>query len=178
MAESQILLDADGVRRTLLRIAHQILERNRGGGDLVLLGIPLRGVPLARRLAEQMGTFEGVEVPVGSLDVGLYRDDVGMRPAVPLRPTQIPVDVTDRTVVLVDDVIQTGRTVRAALEALMHLGRPARVQLVAFVDRGGRELPLQPDFVGLEIAVPPHLRVRVRLEETDGVDQVVLEPWA
>jgi pyrimidine operon attenuation protein/uracil phosphoribosyltransferase len=173
-----ILADSD-LTRVIDRIAHQILEKTSGAGNTVLLGIPTRGVPLARRLAGRIRTFEGVDVPVGSLDVTLYRDDLRLRAARALRPTEVPPGGIDgRRVVLVDDVLFSGRTVRAALDALGELGRPGSVQLAVLVDRGHRELPIRADYVGKNIPTALAESVRVRLTETDGTDEVRLLPAA
>lgn len=169
------ILEAPDLRRALTRIAHEILERTRGATDVVLLGIPTRGVHLARRLAERMTEFEGRAVPAGSLDVTMYRDDLRMRPARALRRTEIPGDGIDGTlVVLVDDVLFSGRTVRAALDALGDLGRPRAVQLAILVDRGHRELPIRADYVGKNVPTSLHETVRVLLDETDGRDAVLI----
>ncbi|MFM8302978.1 MAG: bifunctional pyr operon transcriptional regulator/uracil phosphoribosyltransferase PyrR [Actinomycetota bacterium] len=159
---------ADDLRRAHTRIAHEIVERNHGAGDLVLVGLYTRGVAIARRLAAAIEGFESVAVPVGALDVAFYRDDIALRPVQPLGPTEIPVDVAGRVVVLVDDVLYTGRTVRAALDAVTELGRPRAVQLAVLVDRGHRELPIRADFVGKNLPTNEADDVRVRLEETDG----------
>jgi pyrimidine operon attenuation protein / uracil phosphoribosyltransferase len=161
------VFDADDLRRAHTRIAHEIVERNHGAADLVLVGLYTRGVAIARRLAEIIGGFEGVEVPVGALDVAFYRDDIALRPVQPLGPTEVPVDVSGRVVVLVDDVLFTGRTVRAALDALTELGRPRAVQLAVLVDRGHRELPIRADYVGKNLPTADTDDVRVRLVETD-----------
>lgn len=168
------LLDADDVARMVRRLAHEILEGNGGAADLVLVGVRTRGVPLARRLADAIRTIEDVEVPVGELDVTLYRDDLALRDPMPLGTTDVPADVEGRTVVLVDDVLYTGRTVRAALDATSALGRPARVRLVCLVDRGHRELPVRADHVGKNLPTAAEDTVVVRLVETDGVDEVVV----
>jgi pyrimidine operon attenuation protein/uracil phosphoribosyltransferase len=169
------VLSADEIRRALTRIAHEILERTRGGHEVVLLGIPTRGVPLARRLAGRIGEFEDLSVPVGSLDITLYRDDLRLRPARALGRTELPAEGIDgKTVVLVDDVLYSGRTVRAALDALGDLGRPTAVQLAVLVDRGHRELPIRPDYVGKNLPTAHREVVRVMLAETDGEDSVVL----
>ena len=151
---------------------HEILERNHGAENLMLVGIRTRGVPLAQRLSAQIVASEGVEVPVAQLDTGLYRDDLNVRPHIAVRPTMVPGDLAGRTVVLVDDVLFTGRTVRAALDAVNDLGRPLRIQMAALVDRGHRELPIRADFVGKNIPTRRAERVRVRLSETDGIDEV------
>jgi pyrimidine operon attenuation protein / uracil phosphoribosyltransferase len=170
---SRTVLDARDITRALTRIAHEILERNRGADDLVLFGIPSRGVPLAERIAERMASVEGVSVPVGSLDVTMYRDDLRLKPARTLMRTDIPPGGIDgKTVVLVDDVLYSGRTIRAALDALTEVGRPKGVQLAVLVDRGHRELPIRADFVGKNLPTSLAERVRVSLEAIDGVDSV------
>jgi pyrimidine operon attenuation protein/uracil phosphoribosyltransferase len=173
--QPRVLLSAPDLARALTRIGHEILERNKGADDVVLLGIPRRGVPLAVRLAERMSAVEGTPVPVGSLDVTMYRDDLRLRPARALERTDIPAEGIDgRVVVLVDDVLFSGRTVRAALTALDDVGRPRAVQLAVLVDRGHRELPVRADFVGKNVPTSLAESVRVRLHETDGADEVVL----
>ena len=168
---------ADDLRRAHTRIAHEIVERNQGAADLVLVGLYTRGVAIARRLAAVIEGFESVPVPVGALDVAFYRDDIALRPVQPLGPTEIPVDISGRVVVLVDDVLYTGRTIRAALDALTELGRPQSVQLAVLVDRGHRELPIRPDYVGKNLPTSLEEDVRVRLTETDdGADDGV-ELW-
>jgi pyrimidine operon attenuation protein/uracil phosphoribosyltransferase len=174
---SRTVLDARDITRALTRISHEILERNRGADDLVLLGIPSRGVPLAERIAERMASVEGVSVPVGSLDVTMYRDDLRLKPARTLMPTDIPPGGIDgKTVVLVDDVLYSGRTVRAALDALGDLGRPRAVRLAVLVDRGHRELPVHADHVGSYVPTRTGEHVSVRLAEIDGINQVSIEP--
>jgi pyrimidine operon attenuation protein/uracil phosphoribosyltransferase len=168
------LLGADDIRRALARLAHEIVERNSGVGSLVLVGLRTRGVPLASRLQQRIADFEAEVVPLGELDVTLYRDDVHQRAPRRLSPTSIPVDIEDKTVILVDDVLYTGRTIRAALDALIDLGRPRAIQLVCLVDRGHRELPIRPDYVGKNVPTSRHEKVAVHLEEVDGVDEVVL----
>jgi pyrimidine operon attenuation protein/uracil phosphoribosyltransferase len=171
------ILTGDDVQRVLDRIAHQILEKTRGAVDTVLLGIPTRGVPLARRLAERIRTFEGVAVPCGSLDITLYRDDLRLRAARVVGRTDLPAGGIDgRRVILVDDVLFSGRTVRAALDALKDLGRPASVQLAVLVDRGHRELPIRADYVGKNIPTALAESVKVLLAEIDDVDEVRLNP--
>ncbi len=168
------LLGEEDLRRAIARIAHEVLERNHGVEDLVLVGLHTRGVPLSRRIEARIHEFEGAHVPVGELDITLYRDDLGRRPPRTLSPTQIPVAIDDRVVVLVDDVLYTGRTARAALDALIDLGRPRAIQLVTMVDRGHRELPIRPDYVGKNIPTAADERIAVRLVETDGLDEVLL----
>ncbi|HXF57786.1 MAG TPA: bifunctional pyr operon transcriptional regulator/uracil phosphoribosyltransferase PyrR [Actinomycetota bacterium] len=169
------ILDASEIRRALTRIAHEVLERNRGAEGLVLVGIAARGDGLARRLAAEIRRIEGTEVPVGVLDITFYRDDIGLRSEAPeVHETRIDFDVTGRTVVLVDDVLFTGRTVRAAMDALMDLGRPRAIQLAVLVDRGHRELPIRPDYVGKNVPTRRTEEVRVRLAEVDGEDAVVV----
>jgi pyrimidine operon attenuation protein / uracil phosphoribosyltransferase len=174
-AATREVLSAADVSRTLSRIAHQILEHSDGGRDLVLLGIPTRGVALARRLAGKLADFEGLTVPVGSLDTTMYRDDLRLRGIRPLGRTELPGSVDDRLVVLVDDVLYSGRTVRAALDALSDLGRPRAVQLAVLVDRGHRELPIRADYVGKNLPTSQGETVRVLLEEVDGRDGVLIE---
>jgi pyrimidine operon attenuation protein/uracil phosphoribosyltransferase len=174
MAE-KLLLSQDEIRRALTRIAHQILERNQGVDNLVLVGMHTRGVPLAQRLVERIHEFEGKEVPVGALDIRLYRDDLPMRRLTSNPSNNIPVSIADRKVVLVDDVLFTGRSIRAAMDALMDLGRPCLIQLAVLVDRGHRELPVRADYVGKNIPTSLDERVEVRLIEVDGNDAVVLQ---
>ena len=172
---ARTVMDGSDIGRALTRIAHEILERNKGGSDLVLLGIPSRGVPLAERIAERIASVEGYAVPVGSLDITMYRDDLRMKPARALLPTQIPQGGIDgRTVVLVDDVLFSGRTIRAALDAMNDVGRPRVVRLAVLVDRGHRELPIRADFVGKNLPTSLVERVRVRLLGVDDVDAVTI----
>jgi pyrimidine operon attenuation protein / uracil phosphoribosyltransferase len=174
---ARLILQPPDVARIIDRIAHQILEKTDGGSDVVLLGIPTRGAPLAHRLAARIRTFEDADVPVGALDVTLYRDDLRMRAPRALEHTDLPpCGVDGRLVVLVDDVLFSGRTVRAALTALDDLGRPAAVQLAVLVDRGHRELPIRADYVGKNIPTSQTETVRVLLAETDGRDAVLLSP--
>ncbi len=169
------ILDGDGIRRALTRIGHEILERNQGSTDVILVGLRRRGVPLANRLATALKQIEGVDVPLGELDITMYRDDLELRGTRPeMHPTSMPHDVTDRRVVLVDDVLYTGRTVRAALDAILDYGRPRVIQLAVLVDRGHRELPIRPDYIGKNVPTAQHEEVAVRLEEIDGKDEVVL----
>ena len=173
--ESREVLDAPDIGRALTRIAHEILERNKGAEGLVLLGIPTRGAYLAHRLATRIAQVEGATVPAGQLDVTMYRDDLRLRPARSLARTEIPPEGVDgRLVVLVDDVLFSGRTVRAALDALNDIGRPRTVQLAVLVDRGHRELPIRADFVGKNLPTALTETVHVRLTEHDGVDGVVI----
>jgi pyrimidine operon attenuation protein / uracil phosphoribosyltransferase len=172
------VLDVDDVRRAHTRIAHEIVERNHGAGDLVLVGLHTRGPAIARRLAAAVAEFEQTEIPVGTLDVAFYRDDIGLWPVHPLGPTEVPVDISGRVVVLVDDVLFTGRTIRAALDAVTELGRPRAIQLAVLVDRGHRELPIRADFVGKNLPTGVGEDVRVRLAETDDVTEDAIELWA
>jgi pyrimidine operon attenuation protein / uracil phosphoribosyltransferase len=180
--DANVVLGAPEIGRALTRIAHEILERNKGGSDVVLLGIPTRGLPLARRLAARLVAVEpGLDVGalVGSLDVTMYRDDLAHHPTRSIGATDIPGDGVDgKIVVLVDDVLFSGRTIRAALDAISDLGRPRAVQLAALVDRGHRELPIRADFVGKNLPTSVQERVRVLLEETDGHDAVLIEGGA
>lgn len=172
--EKQIL-DADGLRRALTRIAHEVLERNGGAHDLILVGMRSRGAPLAHRLSSLISQFEGTAVPVGELDITMFRDDLELRITRPaIQPTVIPRDLTGTTVVLVDDVLYTGRTVRAAMDALLSFGRARQIQLAVIVDRGHRELPIRADYVGKNLPTARHELVEVRLREVDGTDEVVL----
>lgn len=173
MAERQIMNHQD-IRRALARVAHEILERNRGVAELVMVGIYTRGVVLARRLAANLAEFEGAEVPVGALDISLYRDDLRNRSRPVVRPTSMPVGIHDKRVVLVDDVLYTGRTIRAAMDALNDFGRPKQVQLAILLDRGHRELPIRADYVGQNIPTAVDEQVEVRLVETDGMDEVAI----
>jgi pyrimidine operon attenuation protein/uracil phosphoribosyltransferase len=175
LAESKIVLEAGEIARALSRIAHEILERTDGARDVVLLGIPTRGVPLAHRLAARLTQVEGRPAPAGSLDVTMYRDDLRLRPARALGHTDVPASGIDgKVVVLVDDVLYSGRTVRSALDALSDLGRPRIVQLAVLVDRGHRELPVRADYVGKNLPTSQREVVQVLLSETDGQDAVML----
>lgn len=176
----KVVVDADQVRRTVARIAHEILERHADPASVALVGIHTRGVPLAARLADLIGEFAGVKPALGSVDIALYRDDVGLasgRGALPVvGDTLLDFNVADRSVVLVDDVLFTGRTIRAAIDAVFDYGRPRTVQLAVLVDRGHRELPIRPDYVGKNLPTARSERVSVKLQEIDGVDQVLLGP--
>lgn len=183
---AKVIMAADDVRRALTRISHEIVERNAGVDGLVLVGLRTRGAPLAHRLARLISQFEGSHVPVGELDITLYRDDLDRRPPQAARPTHIPVDLTERKVVLVDDVLYTGRSIRAALDALMDHGRPRVIQLVVLVDRGHRELPIRPDYVGKNVPTSRQETIEVLVSEIDGRDEVLLrklsrqegwDPW-
>jgi pyrimidine operon attenuation protein / uracil phosphoribosyltransferase len=170
------VMEPDDVRRALTRIAHEVLERDKGVSDVVLVGIADRGDDLARRLAHEIQRIEGAEIPVGVLDITFYRDDIGMRAEAPeVHETRIPFDVSGKTVVLVDDVLYTGRTIRSAMDALMDLGRPRKIQLAVLVDRGHRELPIRADFVGKNVPTSRADDVRVMIDEVDGQDGVVVE---
>jgi pyrimidine operon attenuation protein / uracil phosphoribosyltransferase len=176
-----IVMDADRTGRTLTRIAHEIVERNKGVDDIALVGVRTRGVHIARRLARSLKEITGDDVPTGALDITLYRDDlmrhaVGPQPLV--RRTEIPFSIDNRKILLVDDVLYTGRTVRAALDALIDFGRPGAIQLVVLVDRGHRELPIKADYVGKNLPTSPEESVQVRLQESDGQDEVVLQGGA
>jgi len=169
------LMDSDGIRRVITRMAHEIIERNKGTDDMVLIGIRRRGVPLARRLADKIKEIEGSVVPVGVLDITLYRDDLttlGRQPVV--RQTEVAFSIEGKRIILVDDVLFTGRTIRAALDAIIDLGRPRYIQLVALVDRGHRELPIRADYVGKNVPTSRREEVAVRLTETDDTDEVVI----
>ncbi len=169
------LVDNDGIRRALTRIAHEIVEKNKGTDNLVIIGIRTRGVPLAKRLAKRINDFEGVEIPVGILDITLYRDDLSMVAQQPIvHKTEIPFDINGKNVILVDDVLYTGRTVRSALDALVDLGRPHAIQLAIVVDRGHRELPIRADYVGKNIPTSEEEVVSVNLKEIDGQDSILL----
>jgi pyrimidine operon attenuation protein/uracil phosphoribosyltransferase len=172
---TRTVLQSADIDRALTRIGHEILESNRGADDLILLGIPTRGVTLAHRLGEAIGRFGGTAVPVGALDVTMYRDDLRRHPTRAPHPTEIPEGGVDgRVVVLVDDVLFSGRSIRAALDALQDLGRPAAVRLAVLIDRGHRELPIRPDFVGKNLPSSREERVNVRLAEIDGIDEVTI----
>jgi len=173
--EKAQLMDATAIQRVLTRVAHEIAEKNKGTADLVLIGLRSRGVDLARRLSQRLKEIDGADVPVGALDITLYRDDLGKggpQPAV--RRTEIPFSIENKKVVLVDDVLYTGRTIRAAMDGLMDLGRPRTIQLAVLVDRGHRELPIRADYVGKNVPTAKTEQVQVMLQEEDGVDRVVI----
>ncbi len=179
MGRKKIVMGPEEMERALSRMAHEIIEANKGSGGLVLIGIRTGGVPLAERLSGKMALVDGASLPTGMLDINLYRDDwskLSQHPVV--RRTEIPFSIDDATVVLVDDVIYTGRTIRAAMDALMDFGRPRRIQLAVLVDRGRRELPIQPDFVGISLQTSSSEHVNVFLKETSGRDEVVIEEQA
>jgi len=168
-------MDQEGIRRALTRIAHEILEKNAGTKDLVLIGIRRRGVPLASRLSEKIKEIEGTSIPLGILDITLYRDDLSQLDYHPqVRKTKVPFSITDKKVVMVDDVLYTGRTVRAAMDALMDLGRPKLIQLAVLIDRGHRELPIRADFVGKNVPTSRKEVIQVSLLEIDGEDKVTI----
>ena len=173
-----VVMDADRIGRTLTRIAHEIVERNKGVEDLALVGVRTRGVHIARRLARALREITGQDIPTGALDITLYRDDL-MRQAVGPQPlvrrTEIPFSIDSRKILLVDDVLYTGRTTRAALDALIDFGRPKAIQLIVLVDRGHRELPIKADYVGKNLPTAPNESVQVRLQESDGQDEVVVQ---
>jgi len=163
------------IKRALTRISHEILERNGGINNVVLVGMHSRGVPLAKRISSIIHGFESKTVDVGILDIGLYRDDISEKGSQRMRPTDIPVDINGKRVVIVDDVLYTGRSIRAAMDALNDFGRPGQIQLAVLIDRGHRELPIRPDYVGKNVPTAKEEDVHVRLEETDGLDEVVIE---
>jgi pyrimidine operon attenuation protein/uracil phosphoribosyltransferase len=176
LREKAQVLDEAGIERALSRIAHEILERTEGTDGLALAGIRTRGVSLAQRIAARLQAIEGLNVPVGALDITLYRDDLGLKAEVPiLRGTDIPFPVAGKTMILVDDVLYTGRTIRAALDAIIDLGRPRMIQLAVLIDRGHRELPIRPDYVGKNLPTARREIVQVRLREHDGEDRVVIQ---
>jgi pyrimidine operon attenuation protein / uracil phosphoribosyltransferase len=175
MPESTIILNALGIQRALTRIAHEIAERNEVSSEVVLVGIQRGGVPLAEHLAALLSGIVNLPIPAGSLDVGMHRDDLDQRVAPKIHPTQIPFDVTGKTVVLVDDVLFSGRTIRAAMDSLNDFGRPKRIQLAVLVDRGHRELPIKADFVGKNQPTSPNEKVHVRIGEPGHEDEVVIE---
>jgi len=175
MSEPTVILDAVAMQRALTRIAHEIAERNEVSTEVVLVGIPTGGVPLARRLGGLLSEIWKQPVPVGALDVSMHRDDLDQRAAPKIQPTVIPFDVTGKTVVLVDDVLFSGRTIRAAMDALNDFGRPKKIQLAALIDRGHRELPIKADFVGKNVPTAPTEKIRVRLDEPGQEDEAILE---
>jgi len=171
----KIIMTRDDIRRTLARIAHEIIERNKTVEHLILVGVHTRGVPLAKRLATNIERFEGIKIPVGALDIRPYRDDLASLNQQPVvHDTDIPTDIDGKSIVLVDDVLYTGRSIRAAMDALTDLGRPKSVQLAVLVDRGHREMPIRADYIGKNMPSSRHEEIQVHLEETDGVDRVAI----
>lgn len=169
------LMSSEEIARALVRIAHEVIEKNRGARDIVLVGVRTRGVPLAQRLASIIRDFEGIVVPVGALDIGLHRDDVSYLESKPaVQSTDIPSDITDKQVILVDDVLYTGRSIRAAMDALVDLGRPRTIQLAVLVDRGHRELPIRADYVGRNIPSSRDEKIQVQVGEIDAIDRVTI----
>ena len=175
MPESSVILNAPAIHRALTRIAHEIAERNETGAEVVLVGIPAGGVPLAQSLGAILSDIWGQPVPIGSVDVSMHRDDLDSRVAPKIHPTVIPFDVTGKTVVLVDDVLFSGRTIRAAMDALNDYGRPKKIQLAVLIDRGHRELPIKADFVGKNVPTSLSEKIHVRIGQTGAEDEVVLE---
>jgi pyrimidine operon attenuation protein/uracil phosphoribosyltransferase len=176
MTATTVALDRDDMRRTLVRIAHEVVEKNPGG-DVAIVGIQRRGAHLARRLHVLVGELLEPAVPLGTVDIAFYRDDLSFRPSAPIvHATELDFPVDGRTIVIVDDVLYTGRTVRAAIDEVFDYGRPARVQLAVLIDRGHRELPIRPDYVGKNLPTSQQQRVNVRVEEVDGVDEVTIGP--
>ena len=173
--EKAVLMDGEAIRRSLVRISHEIVEKNKGVENIVLVGIRTRGVPIAERLADAIEKIEGERPPVGVLDITLYRDDLSTLDYQPVvRTTELPVDISGKIVVLVDDVLYTGRTIRAALDAVIDMGRPTTIQLAVLIDRGHRELPIRADFVGKNVPTSSHEVVSVQLESVDGAEKVVI----
>jgi len=169
------LMSSEEIARALVRVAHEVVEKNKGAVDIVLVGVRTRGVPLAQRLAAAIRDFEGVLVPVGALDIGLHRDDISYLESKPMvQSTDIPTDITGKQIILVDDVLYTGRSIRAAMDTLMDLGRPKSIQLAVLVDRGHRELPIRADYVGRNIPSSSGEKVQVQVEEIDGIDRVTI----
>ena len=171
----KVLLASRDIERALARIAHEIVERNKGADSIVFVGMRTRGVPLAKRIAEIVEGFEGIPIPVGALDIGLYRDDISPSNLnLASQSTDIPTDITDKQIILVDDVLYTGRSIRAAMDALIDLGRPRSIQLAVLIDRGHRELPIRADYVGKNIPSSRDEEIQVLLEETDSIDRVTI----
>ncbi len=171
----KIIMTPEDIRRTLARIAHEIIEQNKTTGQLILVGMRTRGVPLAKRLAALVGDFEGLKIPVGALDISLYRDDLSeLDPQPIVQRTEIPAGIDDKSIVLVDDVLYTGRSARAAMDALTDRGRPKLIQLAVLIDRGHREMPIRANYVGKNVPSSRHEEIQVRLVETDGVDEVAI----
>jgi pyrimidine operon attenuation protein / uracil phosphoribosyltransferase len=178
LVDKTVLMDSKGIRRALMRISHEIIEKNKGVDNIVLVGIRTRGVPIAERLAEEIEGIEGTKPPVGVLDITLYRDDLSTLSYQPIvRPTQLPVDITGKVIVLVDDVLYTGRTSRAALDAIIDMGRPRSIQLAVLIDRGHRELPIRADYVGKNVPTSSKEVVSVQLDSVDGNEKVVIREF-
>ena len=176
LTDKTVLMDSEGIRRALTRISHEIVEKNKGVENIVLVGIRTRGVPIAERLADTIEAIEGKRPPVGVLDITLYRDDLSTLSYQPIvHPTELPVDISGKTIVLVDDVLYTGRTIRAALDALIDMGRPKTIQLAVLIDRGHRELPIRADFVGKNVPTSSREVVSVQLNKTDGSEKVIIK---
>ena len=172
----KVLMTSEDIARALARVAHEVLEKNKGAGDIMLVGLRTRGVPLAQRLAAKIQSLESVSIPVGALDFALYRDDISSLERQPeLQSTDIPIDITDKHVILVDDVLYTGRSIRAAMDAVIALGRPKSIQLAVLVDRGHRELPIRADYVGKNIPSSRSEKIKVQLQESDGIDRVAIK---
>lgn len=177
--KKNVLLDADAMRRAIVRISHEIIEKNKGVEDIILVGIRTRGVPMAERLAAAIEKIENIKIPVGMLDITLYRDDLSTLAYNPVvHGTEIDFDLTDKTIILVDDVLYTGRTIRAALDAIIDMGRPKAIQLAVLIDRGHRELPIRADYAGKNVPTSKKEAVDVKLLEYDGVDEVVIGEYA
>ena len=173
-AEKAVVMEAEDIRRALSRIAHEITERNKGIKDVILIGIRTRGVPIAERLAKEITEIEGSSPPVGILDITLYRDDLSTLSSPQVKSTEMPIDINGKTVVLVDDVLYTGRTIRSALDAVIDIGRPKIIQLAVLIDRGHRELPIRADFVGKDLPTSKQESVSVKIDKIDGEDKVVI----
>lgn len=179
MAKETVILDEQAVRRALIRIAHEIIERNKGIEDCILVGIKTRGIYIANRLAERIAEIEGTKISVGEIDITLYRDDLSIKTENKdplLKGTAVPFDITEKKVIVVDDVLYTGRTVRAALDAIIDLGRPSQIQLAVLIDRGHRELPIRPDYIGKNVPTSKDEKIVVKLSEVDQFDEVTIEP--
>ncbi|MCI7716204.1 MAG: bifunctional pyr operon transcriptional regulator/uracil phosphoribosyltransferase PyrR [Mitsuokella jalaludinii] len=175
MTDKTVIMDSEGIRRALTRISHEIVERNKGVDNIVIVGIRTRGVPIAERIAANIEHIEGKKPPVGVLDITLYRDDLSSLSYQPIvHQTELPVDITGKTIVLVDDVLYTGRTIRAALDAIIDMGRPQSIQLAVLIDRGHRELPIRADYIGKNVPTSRHESVSVQLSATDGSERVVI----
>ena len=171
---SKRIQTSSDMHRAITRISHEILEKNSGSEDLILVGMHSRGVPLANRIKESIKLFEGVDITVGELDIGLYRDDTSERGVGHIKPTKIPDDINSKTVILVDDVLYTGRSIRAAMDAIHDLGRPKQIQLAVLVDRGHREIPIRADFIGKNVPTSKYEDIKVNLTEIDGIDEVTI----